>query len=350
MGESYDSSFPPTARSGACSTTQIFVELDLKNQQLRAQRNELFRVYQQLAGENYWLRKMLSQLQSTTTTREAAMKLADIQAAASVAEAKPQADLQDQVQMVFGGKSVGKSTYASRYKRPLFFDFEDRLRNITLPDGTRPAQLQFAKWDDVEAVTEALQGTTPEESGYDTLVFDGCGFAWNLLLLKLLKDNDVESWNDGALGYMKGRDIAVKRWSEWLGSVRALTRQGYGVIFTAHETVEPFEFNGQKIDRHVPLVSGVSGGVDWGWQSMRPFMDMVIYVSKKEVDGKPTVTMRLKGTQQIEAADPTPDARLPAETTFSFKNLKKFWDADPKAEAKAKKKAEADAASTAEGE
>lgn len=257
------------------------------------------------------------------------MKLADIQKAAAVAESKAQADLTDQVITIFGAKSVGKSTEAAKFPKPLFFDFEDRLRNITMPNGKRPPQLQFAEWDDVEAATDALVGTTPKESGYETLVFDGTGFAWNLLLLKLLKDNDVESWNDGALGYMKGRDIAIKRWSEWLGKVRSLSRAGYCIIFTAHETTQPFEFNSVKVDKHVPLVSGVSGGIEWGWQAMRPFMDMVIYVTKKDKDGKPLVTMRFKGNEQVEAADPTPDARMPAETTFSFKVMRKFWDTDP---------------------
>lgn len=254
------------------------------------------------------------------------MKLADIKTAASAAESKPQAGLNDQVIMIYGEKSVGKSTEASRFDRPLFFDFEDRLRNILLPDGTRPGQLQFDDWATVLDVTKQLKTTTPEKFGYRTLVIDGCNFAFVLMLRQLFAEYEVESWNEGELGYMKGRDKAVKRWGDWMHDLRALTRQGFCIVFTAHETQTEFEHNNQKVNKRVPLVSGVSGGIDHGWQVMRPAIDMVIHVAKKEVDGKPMVTMRLKGTPLIEAADPTPDARLPAEMRFSHKLLQKAWD------------------------
>lgn len=263
------------------------------------------------------------------------MRIADVMAAAAVAEAKPQAALEDQITTVYGDKGVGKSTFASRYPAPVFFDFEDRLRNITLPSGKRPAQLQFEDWQDVLDVTAALKTSTPKDTKWRTIVIDGGAMAWELMLRKLLKDNEVESWNDGALGYMKGRDIAVKRWSEWFHDLRSLTQRGYGVVITAHETTQPFEFNGVKVDKRVPLISGVSGGIEWGWQAMRPSIDMVIHVSKKEIDGKPAHIMRVKGNQLIEASDPTPDGRLPVETVFSFKTLKQFWDGTTKAEAPA---------------
>jgi hypothetical protein len=105
-------------------------------------------------------------------------------------------------------------------------------------------------------------------------------------------------------------------------------------VFTAHESHQSFEHNGITAQKRIPLISGDSRGRDLGWDEMRPSMDLIIYVSKKEVDGKPMVTMRLKGTPVIDAADPTPDARLPAETVFAHKILKKLWDAKPQSKTK----------------
>lgn len=238
-----------------------------------------------------------------------------------VSRSEGKSTLLDNLIIIYGEKGVGKSSEAARLKNPLFFDFEGRLDQLKNPVD----KIVSDSFSQVSEYVTALLTSTPDECEYSTLVFDGGGNLFSLLLSETLLEYGTESWNDGALGYGKGRQIVIKRWREFISKLLSLRARGFTIVFTCHDTIVKNEVNGVPSDRRVPLFSGVEAGIDHGWAALRPSASLVLYVSMATIGDEEKVIVRTKPSVMVDACDPTPNGSLPVETDWDIVKLAKAW-------------------------
>lgn len=249
----------------------------------------------------------------------------DIAAAIKMANAGPETDFKKLITFIFADKGTGKSTLGTRFPKPFFLDFEDRLRTATLPDGSGVPKMVAHTWDDAENFLKAFEGTTPEDTGVDTLVIDGMGVGFKYLRTSVLSKYKVDHENEGVLAYGKGKGLIIDKLEGWFTRLRKLTTAGYGIVLTAHERTLEFENNGVQFDKKVPLISGDKS--EYGWNAIKPFPDIVIHAYKSRGKNGPEHRMHLVGTELWEAAFSKPgvDNSKIADLPFSYQQLEAAW-------------------------
>lgn len=255
------------------------------------------------------------------------MDIATLKKTIASSQEKSLPELHELIVLVYGDKKVGKSTFASRFPKPLFLDCEGAIRSVRAKDGKAPAQVRIHSWSKSEpsiiGTTQALLNSTPAETGIQTVVVDGLNEAYEYLRREVLATHKVEFENDGVLGYGKGSGIMRNKFRAWFADLRLLTEKGYGIVLCAHDTQIEFEHNNVKFNKRVPLIDG--GKDEKAWTAIKPSIDLVIHATKTQGKDGVTHTMRCKGNNLIEAADPTVDARLPELTTFSYDALEQAY-------------------------
>ena len=254
--------------------------------------------------------------------------VANIKQAVETAQDASEPDFNQLIKVIYGDKGVGKSTALSREPDLFVIDFEDRLRTIRTPEGHAIPSETVYSWDEALAVTNAFQGTTPEETGVKTIGVDGIGTGFKMLRAKILDKHKVDHENEGVLAYGKGKGLIKDALEDWFTSLRALTRQGYGVVLTAHERSVEFTNNGVAFDRKVPLVSGDKS--EYGWDAIKPFPDIVVHAYKTRGANGPEHRMHLVGTELYEAmfSKQGIDNSKIADLPFSYAQMKAAWDGE----------------------
>jgi hypothetical protein len=246
----------------------------------------------------------------------------------AVAAASQQAviDFNKLILVIYGDKGVGKSTYISRVPKPFVIDFEDRLRTVLDAEGKSIPSHTCYKWGEAVQLVNALANTTPAETGIETVCVDGIGTGFKYLRNSILKKYKVSHENEGELAYGKGKGLIKDALEDWFTALRKLTRQGYGVVLTAHERSVEFTNNGVAFDRKVPLVSGDKS--EYGWDAIKPFPDIVVHAYKTRGANGPEHRMHLVGTELYEAmfSKPGADVSKIADLPFSYASLEAAWN------------------------
>ena len=226
------------------------------------------------------------------------------------------AGLDEIITLIYGDKKVGKSTFASRFPKPLFLDCEDGLRTVQDTTGHRPDHISVQGWQDVLDLTAQLEG---DLNGYETIVVDGLNELWSYLVKFTLEKYKVEHTNDGTLAYGKGNAIMGRAFRSWFQRLRRLPA---GIVLTAHDKVLPFEHNGVAYDKRVPYVD--DSKMAQAWDTIKPAINMILYAHKVDTKDGVVHAMRTKGTQLIEAADPY--GNLPELMPFNYASLQEAME------------------------
>lgn len=253
------------------------------------------------------------------------ISLSNIKDAVKAAAEREAVDFHKLITVIYGDKGVGKSTVLSRYPKPFIIDFEDRLRTVTDTDGNAIPSVTCFDWQTAREYTRALATTTPKETGIETVCVDGIGTGFKFLRQDYLKKYKVQHENEGELSYGKGKGLIKDALEDWFTTLRTLTRQGYGVVLTAHERSVEFTNNGVAFDRKVPLVSGDKS--EYGWDAIKPFPDIVVHAYKTRGQNGPEHRMHLVGTELYEAmfSKSGIDNSKIADLPFSYQSLVGAW-------------------------
>lgn len=255
--------------------------------------------------------------------------LDQIKAAKETTQALVPADMTKLFWVIAGDKQVGKSTFSSRFPAPFFLDFEHRLDSIVTVEGVRPAQHKLYSWTEGEEWIEGFIGTTPEQTGIETIVIDGAGVGYKLLGDEILKTSTkkAQHLNDQDMGYAHGWEVARSRFLKWWMNLRRLKDAGYGIVITTHDRIVPFSNNGIEMDKKVP---GIANDKEekYGWHAVKPFSDIVLHVSKVRTKDGIQHIAQVRGNDLVEAGFPSkPDGTLmPEQLPFSFPAFREEWD------------------------
>jgi hypothetical protein len=130
--------------------------------------------------------------------------------------------------VLYGVESVGKSTFAAQFPKPLFLDIEQ---------GTSHLDVDRCDINSWKQLTDAL--TEAKATDYQTIVIDSADWAERLCVEDLLATSKKTSIED--FGYGKGWVMVSERISRMLTSIDALIDGGKHVVLIAHSRIVKFE-------------------------------------------------------------------------------------------------------------
>lgn len=130
--------------------------------------------------------------------------------------------------VIYGVESVGKSTFAAQFPKPLFLDIEGGTAHLDVD------RVPVDSWKQLgECITEVLK------TDYQTVVIDSADWAERLAVEDLLATNKKQSVED--FGFGKGWVMAAEKVSRFLGALDRLIDAGKNVVVIAHSKVQRVE-------------------------------------------------------------------------------------------------------------
>jgi hypothetical protein len=130
--------------------------------------------------------------------------------------------------VIYGVESVGKSTFAAQFPKPLFLDVEG---------GTAHLDTDRAEISDAAELDAAIREC--QAASYDTIVIDSIDWTERMLVDQLLTEHKKKSVED--FGYGKGWIMAAEKMARLLGSLESLINAGKNVVLIAHSQVKRVE-------------------------------------------------------------------------------------------------------------
>jgi hypothetical protein len=130
--------------------------------------------------------------------------------------------------VLYGVESVGKSTFAAKFPKPLFLDIEQ---------GTSHLDVDRCEINSWKQLTDAL--AEAKATDYKTIVIDSADWAERLCVEDLLATSKKTSVED--FGFGKGWVMVAERMSRMLSSIDQLIDAGKNVIMIAHSKIVRFE-------------------------------------------------------------------------------------------------------------
>ena len=178
--------------------------------------------------------------------------------------------------MLYSLPGVGKSTLASKLKKPIFLDFEGGLNYI---DCSRTEQIT-----DLDTFyTYLVELYRAGEREYDTIVIDSVDWLVRKVVEKaagINKDNLTETLNRSNGGYGNGKQVLENHIrTKLLPTLVALNKKGYGICLIAHaERKDMMDADGVDTERITPKIDINTMNVFVEW------CDQVFYL-KKDANG-----------------------------------------------------------------
>ena len=126
--------------------------------------------------------------------------------------------------VIYGVEGIGKTTFASRFPKPLFLDLD---RGSARMDVDRINGI--ADW--VTLIT-TMRDISDAETDYSTIVIDTADMAGELCKKYICLKNKKESIED--FGYGKGYTILAQEFAKLIVWATVLIDKGYNVVFLAH--------------------------------------------------------------------------------------------------------------------
>lgn len=174
--------------------------------------------------------------------------------------------------MLYSLPGVGKSTLASKLKRPIFLDFEGGLNYI---DCARTEQIT-----DLDVFYSYLvELFRVNEREYDTIVIDSVDWLVRKVVEKAAgidKNNLTETLNRSNGGYGNGKQVLENHIrTKLLPTLVALNKKGYGICLIAHaERKDMMDADGVDTERITPKIDINTMNVFVEW------CDQVFYLKK----------------------------------------------------------------------
>lgn len=130
--------------------------------------------------------------------------------------------------VIYGVESVGKSTFAAQFPRPLFLDIEGGTNHLSVD------RAEINSWRELaDAITEV------KETVYETVVIDSADWAERLAVEDLLATHKKQSIED--FGFGKGWVMVAEKVSRFLTALDGLIDNGRNVVLIAHSKVQRVE-------------------------------------------------------------------------------------------------------------
>ena len=132
--------------------------------------------------------------------------------------------------VLYGVESIGKTTLASQWPRPLFLDVEDGTANFDVE------RVRCKDWESLKAAVTELAVDNPD--GYQTVVIDSIDWAERLCGEWQCKKDGKSSLEDYSYG--KGIVILAEHMARFVENLDNLHAAGLHVVLIGHSDVKRF--------------------------------------------------------------------------------------------------------------
>lgn len=224
--------------------------------------------------------------------------------------------------VIYGPEGIGKSTFGSKFKKPIFLDVEGSTNQLDVARMPAPDSWQMVK--------SLLGDFRKDRMGYETLVIDTADWAERLCVAQVCAERGIESLG-GAEDYGKSYNILSVQWGKFLDFLTELTNTGTTVVLLAHAGLRKFEQPDEAgaYDKYELKLEKKTSALTKEWA------DMVLFANYKtlvvEVDKK----KKAQGGKRVMYASHHPcwDAKnrhdLPGQMDFDYANIAHCFSAIP---------------------
>jgi GTPase SAR1 family protein len=223
---------------------------------------------------------------------------------------------------LYGVEGIGKSTFASRFTRPIFIDTEGSTTHM---DVTR-----FDAPKDLEAVIEDIQWViaNPKECG--TLVIDTGDSLEKLVFQAVCAEKKIQNLED--LSYGKGFSFAKQKMQQILEMLDIVISRGVHVVIVCHSIIRKFELPDAmgSYDRYTLKLNDKNIA-----PLIKEWVDMLLFVNYKTdivTDEKTKTKKGTGGQKRVMYANHSAcwDAKnrfgLPDEMPFEYDQIASLFD------------------------
>lgn len=183
--------------------------------------------------------------------------------------------------VVYGPEGIGKTTLASRWPNPLFFDVEGGTAEMDVARLDRPAS-----WS---AIMQTLASLAGNMQGYQTLVIDTADWAEKILKDHVCAANNVQALGDKPYGqlYMQ---VSVE-WGRFLDMLTRIADGGTHIVVLAHSQIvhcDIPEESGEYDKYEMKLLSSFKvslAGMCKEWASLVLFCSYETFITEGKATG-----------------------------------------------------------------
>lgn len=133
--------------------------------------------------------------------------------------------------VVYGVEAVGKTTFASKFPKPLFLDTEGSTKTYDLD------RVVCENWSTLNDTISEL--TKSKNANFDTIIIDTADWAEAHLKTDICRIARKKSIED--FGFGKGYVTVGEEWNSFLQRLTKLTEAGYHVVVLAHSQLTKFD-------------------------------------------------------------------------------------------------------------
>lgn len=135
--------------------------------------------------------------------------------------------------VIYAPEGLGKTTLASQFPSPLFFDFEGGTHHIDV------VRIEPKTLEETEATLLEISKGNPEKVGFKTVVIDTVDWLESLIIDAVCREAKKESIED--FGYGKGYTHVSERLLKLLAILDSVKGAGFHVVLLAHSRITKFE-------------------------------------------------------------------------------------------------------------
>ena len=217
---------------------------------------------------------------------------------------------EDFTMLLYGPPKIGKSTFASKFEKPLFIATEPGLRHLSV------YKIQVQSWPRFKKIVMELE---KKKKAFKTKVIDTIDILFKHCVRYICDKHNFKHPSDESWG--KGYELILDEFAKWI--LRLVYLPG-GTIFVSHSQAREIKSRVQQITRISPTMTGSCRKV------IIPLVDIIAYCGfdTDEDDGEET-TKRIaivEPTETIEAGDRT--GRLPKKLPLRYKAFRRYFNGD----------------------
>lgn len=172
--------------------------------------------------------------------------------------------------IVYGVEGIGKTTFASKFPRPLIIDVENGSWQMEVDRICPQTYAEF------KAIIKEL---TANSQGYQTLVIDSADWLEKMMIQHICQCSNIDSIEKYEKGYGKGWNKLCEDWGSLLDALdRLRTKNGVNLLFIGHSKIKRYEpADDSAYDRYTLNMNEKTGELLKKWSDLTLFVKYDTY-------------------------------------------------------------------------
>lgn len=224
---------------------------------------------------------------------------------------------------IYGVEGIGKSTFASKFPKPLFLDLDKGTARL---DVDRIEEI--ATWGDIMKTVQDF--AYMENNPYETLIIDTADAAARLCEKHVIQTRAQGKTSIEDIPYGKGYKMLAEEFATLLIWLEVLIEKGFNVVILAHammKTITKPDDDGQYDHWELKLPGNTSNKIG---PLVKEWADLLLFADFKTIIVTDGLKKKARGGKRLMYASHTPfaDAKnrfgLPDQMPFDYTEIEKI--------------------------